>query len=127
MRHDIKIKYYPIVIFFVILSFVFVVIHLEYKKYAWYYISAYCACKECCEGYADGITASGYVLTETSKVCAAPKNIPFGTRFDIPHYGIATVEDRGKAITGDRLDIYFSDHDKAIEWGVKKLHVKRLN
>lgn len=80
-------------------------------------VTAYCGCEKCCGSYADGITASGYKLQEGSKVVAAPKNIPFGTKIYIPGYGLATVEDRGGAIKDNRIDVYFHTHKEALQWG----------
>lgn len=86
-------------------------------------VTAYCGCEQCCGIYADGITASGYKLRDGDKVIAAPKNIPFGTKIYIPSYGLATVEDRGGAITGSRLDVHFHTHKEALQWGRQKLAV----
>ena len=35
-----------------------------------------------------------------------------------------TVEDRGGAITGNRIDIYMNSHAEALAWGVKYLPVQ---
>ena len=52
----------------------------------------------------------------------------FGTRFYIPGYGYGVVEDRGSAIKGrNRLDLYFSSHQKALKWGRKKVDVRIFN
>ena len=87
-------------------------------------VTAYCGCEICCESYADGITASGYKLQNGSKVIAAPADIPFGTKIYIPGYGLATVEDRGGSIKGNRLDVYFQTHKEALEWGKQILLVE---
>ena len=34
------------------------------------------------------------------------------------------VLDRGGAIQGDRLDVFFGSHQEALEWGVRYLDVK---
>lgn len=80
-------------------------------------VTAYCGCENCCGSHADGITASGYKLQNGDKIIAAPKSIPFGTKIYIPGYGLATVEDRGGSIKGNRLDVYFQTHQEALEWG----------
>jgi len=64
---------------------------------------------------------------------AAPKSIPFGTKIDIPNYGIGTVHDRGGAIVSYsdqneeivyRFDIWLGSGDegllRALNLGVKK-------
>ncbi|RLF48212.1 MAG: peptidoglycan-binding protein, partial [Thermoplasmata archaeon] len=50
--------------------------------------------------------------------------IPFGTMIEIPGYGTVPVLDRGGAIKGDRLDVFFPTEKQALQWGVKYLDVK---
>ncbi len=89
-------------------------------------MTAYCK-NSCCTGeYADGITASGHVINDGDRFCAAPSSIPFGTEFYIDGYGIAEVLDRGGAIKGKRLDVYFDTHQEALNWGVKWIEVKNV-
>ncbi len=53
---------------------------------------------------------------------------PFGTRFYIPGYGYGVVEDRGSAIKGEkRLDLFFDSHNRALEWGRKKINVYKVD
>lgn len=86
-------------------------------------LTAYCSCSKCCNK-ADGITASGYKLKDSDhlKICAAPKNIPFHTVIHISGgwNGNVTVEDRGGAINGKRLDIYCKSHQDALQFGKKE-------
>jgi len=89
-------------------------------------VTAYCKNSCCCNGYADGITASGYKIQPNDKIIAAPDNIPFGTKIYVPGYGLAVVRDRGGSIKNNRLDMYFNTHKEAIEWGRKKLIIWRL-
>ena len=86
-------------------------------------VTAYCGCEKCCGSHADGITASGYKLQDGDKVIAAPKSFAFGTKICIPGYGLASVEDRGGAITGNRIDVYFHTHEEALQWGRRNLVV----
>ena len=86
-----------------------------------YRVSAYCPEECCCEEWADGFTASG--VPAVGKIIAAPSNIPFGTKMNIPGYGLAVVQDRGGAIKGNRLDILFPTHFLAKKWGVKMLEI----
>ena len=85
-------------------------------------VTAYCPCEKCCGQYADGITANGYKIQTGDKFCAS--DVPFGTIVEIPGYGKVPVLDRGGAIKGDRLDVYFDNHQDALNWGVKFLKVK---
>jgi len=87
-----------------------------------YRVTAYCPCEKCCGKWADGFTASG--KPAVGKIVAAPPTFPFGTRIFIPQYGQAVVQDRGGAITGNRLDVLFATHEEALQWGVKYLKVR---
>ena len=42
---------------------------------------------------------------------------------DVPGYGLAPVYDRGGAIKGNRLDLYFPTHHDALKWGARHLTV----
>ena len=90
-------------------------------------VTAYCPCTECCGPNAVGITASGKpVSANGQRFVAADRSVPFGTMLTIPGYtGGRPVEvlDRGGAIRGNRLDVYFPTHREARQWGVRKLVV----
>ena len=88
-----------------------------------YKITAYCGCAKCC-GKTDGITASGTHVT-AGRTIAAPPEIPFGTKLMINGH-IYTVEDRGGAITGKRIDIYFESHEEAERFGVQYIEVFKV-
>jgi 3D (Asp-Asp-Asp) domain-containing protein len=68
-------------------------------------------------------TASGYVLRPGDKVAAMGKKYPFGTLVMIPGYGLATVKDRGGAITDNHIDLYFEQLEDALRWGRRKVTV----
>ena len=87
-------------------------------------ITAYCPEKCCCGRYADHVTASGHMIAYGDKFIAAPKSIPFGTWIDIEGYGYAEVLDRGGAIKGNRLDVYFDTHQEALNWGIRMIEVE---
>ena len=93
-------------------------------------VTAYCPCTECCGPNARGITASGKpVSANGGRFVAADRDLPFGTLLVIPGYnnGRPTeVLDRGGAIKGNRLDVYFPTHAEALQWGVRRLTVERL-
>jgi 3D (Asp-Asp-Asp) domain-containing protein len=85
-------------------------------------VTAYCPCTKCCGENAQGITASGRdVSYNNSRFVAADTTVlPFHTKLVIPGYHSgATVEviDRGGAIKGNKLDLYFPTHEEALEWG----------
>lgn len=88
-----------------------------------YKITAYCGCAKCC-GKTDGITASGTHVT-AGRTIAAPPEIPFGTKISINGH-IYTVEDRGGAIKGKRIDIYFNTHQAALDFGVQYIEIFKV-
>ena len=88
-------------------------------------ITGYCACEICCPNTSDGITASGTKVDAQTTV-AADKSIPFGTQIYIDGLGIKTVEDRGSAVNGNHIDVYFDSHEKAKQFGVQYLQIKIL-
>ena len=89
-----------------------------------YKITAYCSCSKCC-GKSTGRTASGTKAT-AGRTVAAPSKFAFGTKLNIGGH-IYTVEDRGGAINGNKIDIYVSSHSQALQWGVKYLPVSVVN
>ena len=89
-----------------------------------YKITAYCSCSKCC-GKSTGRTASGTQATAGRTVAASSK-FAFGTKLNIGGH-IYTVEDRGGAINGNRIDIYVNSHSQALQWGVKYLPVSVAN
>ena len=85
-----------------------------------YKITAYCPCSKCC-GKATGRTASGTTATAGRTVAASSK-FAFGTKLNINGH-IYTVEDRGGAINGNKIDIFVNSHSEALQWGVRYLPV----
>ena len=85
-----------------------------------YKITAYCSCAKCC-GKTNGITAMG-TRAAAGRTVAASKKFAFGTKLNINGH-IYTVEDRGGAINGNKIDIYVNSHAEALAWGVRYLPV----
>lgn len=87
--------------------------------------SAYCSCVRCC-GKSNGITSSGAQATEWYTV-AAGSGYPIGTVIyipalaDKPNGGWFVVQDRGGAISNNRIDVYMGSHQAAINFGRKNL------
>ncbi|NUM52821.1 MAG: 3D domain-containing protein [Candidatus Hydrogenedentes bacterium] len=94
-------------------------------------VTAYCPCKKCCgwhrnwrgkavttAGYPKkvGVTASG-VKARAGTIAADTSKYPFGTQMYVPGYGYGTVQDRGGAIKGDHIDVFFKSHKEALNWG----------
>jgi len=90
-------------------------------------VTAYCPCPKCCGEYSDGKTACGHKIRPGDAFAAADRKYPFGTEMVIAGYQNAQpvkVLDRGGAIRGNRLDVFFGSHEEALEWGVKYVDVK---
>jgi 3D (Asp-Asp-Asp) domain-containing protein len=90
-------------------------------------VTAYCAGPECTGTHSPGITASGHKIQDGDVFVAADKRYPFGTEMVVPGYNNdkpVKVLDRGGAIKGDRVDVFFPTHEEALEWGVQNLDVK---
>jgi len=87
--------------------------------------TAYSPDERSCGPEARGITASGKtVWTNGMKMVAADTRIlPFGTLVSIPGYydgQPVPVLDRGGAIKGNRLDLLYPSHERALQWGRKR-------
>ena len=89
-----------------------------------YKITAYCPCRKCC-GKTNGRTASGTTATAGRTVAASSK-FAFGTKLNIGGH-VYTVEDRGGAINGNKIDIFVNTHAEALQWGVRYLSVSVVN
>ena len=87
--------------------------------------SAYCACVKCC-GKTNAITSSGAKATAWYTL-AAGKAYPIGTIIYIPSLsnkpngGWFVVQDRGGAIKNNKLDVFCSTHNEALQFGRRNL------
>ena len=87
--------------------------------------SAYCSCVKC-TGSGNGRTASGAIASSWYTL-AAGKGIPIGTIVYIPAFankpngGWFVVQDRGGAISNNRIDIYMGSHGEANAFGRRNL------
>lgn len=70
-----------------------------------------------------GITASG-TRARKGTIAADTTIFPFGTILYIEGYGYGRVEDRGGAIKGNHIDLYFNSHRQATEWGCQNKIVR---
>lgn len=70
-----------------------------------------------------GITASG-VRARQGTIAADTRYYPFGTVMWVPGYGYGVVEDRGGAIKGEKIDLWYPSRHQALKWGRKKVSVK---
>ncbi|MFJ5625226.1 ubiquitin-like domain-containing protein [Peribacillus loiseleuriae] len=82
-----------------------------------------------CNG-CSGTTATGINLKQNpnAKVIAVDPNIiPLGTKVYVEGYGYAVAADKGGAIKGHKIDVFFPSKSDAYRWGVKKVKIRVLN
>ena len=92
-------------------------------------LTAYCSCERCC-GYWATIrpldengkpivyTASGTVAQAGRTIAVDTSVISYGSNVEINGH-VYTAEDTGSGINGNRIDVYFDDHDEALVFGVQ--------
>lgn len=94
-------------------------------------LTHYCICKKCCGKSPDdpgyGITASGRKATPYVSVAVDPDVIPLGSDVlvdygdgDIKYY---RADDTGGAVKSNHIDLCVSDHQEALNLGVKTVTV----
>ncbi|MDW7616536.1 ubiquitin-like domain-containing protein [Peribacillus simplex] len=88
--------------------------------------TAYTAsCKGC-----SGVTSTGVDLKSSpgAKIIAVdPSVIPMGSKVYVEGYGYAVAADKGGAIKGNRIDVFFSSKNDAYRWGAKKVKIRVLD
>ena len=94
------------------------------NEYIAFTATGYCPCSKCC-GKSTGKTASGTTAT-AGRTVAMPSKYAFGTKIEIKGMGTYTVEDRGGAINGNKIDIFFSTHQEALNFGRRTVYLKIL-
>ena len=91
-------------------------------------LTGYCFCEICCGKWANnrpnGIVygAIGEELKEGYSIAVDPTVIPYRTEV-IMNGHIYKAQDCGGAIKGNRIDVYFSSHKDALEFGVQSAEV----
>lgn len=91
-------------------------------------LTAYCSCSLCCGKWAknrpNGIIygAIGEELKEGYSIAVDPSVIPYKTEVVINGHTYK-AQDCGGAIKGNRIDVYFEDHNDALEFGVQYAEV----
>ena len=102
----------------------------ETYGYTQFTATAYCKCTECNgrwgtdkpDGQAE--SATGAKLSEGVSIAADFSVLPPFTQVEISGMGIYTVHDCGGAIKGNRIDIYFENHEDAQAFGVQTVWVR---
>ena len=90
-------------------------------------LTAYCSCSKCCGKWASDrpvddngneivIGSTGEVLKSNYSIAVDPDIIPYGSMVIINGKEYK-AQDTGGAITGSRIDVYFSSHEEALEFG----------
>jgi 3D (Asp-Asp-Asp) domain-containing protein len=96
-------------------------------------LTAYCSCVKCCGKWAlnrpvdkNGnevvYGAIGERLKEGYSIAVDPTVISYGTEVIINGHTYK-AQDCGGAIKGNRIDVYISDHNRALEFGVEYAEV----
>ncbi|MGE5423640.1 MAG: 3D domain-containing protein [Ignavibacteriales bacterium] len=84
--------------------------------------TAYCPCDICNYPYGGQPTYIGLPLGPG--IAAVDSNIiPMGTKLYVEGYGYAIAADQGSAIKGNRIDLCFADHQKALNYGIQNVKV----
>lgn len=107
--------------------------HERHKTSLWT-ITAYCPCRKCCGKWAENrpngkvFGAYGIELQEGIS-CAAP--LPYGTVIDIEGVGEYTVMDTTadwivERYNGKIVDIYFTNHEQAVQFGKRTAKIRIL-
>jgi len=87
-------------------------------------LTAYCPCEECCGKWANnrpnGIVygAIGEELKEGYSIAVDPDVIPYKSEVTI-NGKTYKAQDCGGGIKGNEIDIYFENHDDALDFGVQ--------
>lgn len=100
-------------------------------------LTGYCSCSICCNGWANNrpvdengneivYGAIGEELKEGYSIAVDPDVIPYRTEVVI-NGNTYKAQDCGGAIKGNKIDVYFEDHDKALEFGVQYAEVFMKN
>lgn len=96
-------------------------------------LTAYCSCSKCCGKWADNrpvdengdeivVGSTGERLTANYSIAVDPKVIPYGTVVEINGHDYK-AQDCGGGIKGNRIDVYFNDHQEALKFGRQKADV----
>lgn len=91
-------------------------------------LTAYCPCEKCCGKWANNrpngvaVGAIGEELKGGYSIAVDPKVIPYRTEVIINGHTYK-AQDCGGAIKGNRIDIYFENHQDALDFGVQYAEV----
>lgn len=83
--------------------------------------TAYCPCKGCSGSWGRS-TSTGAVACANHTIAVDPSVIPYGSRVMINGV-IYTAEDRGGAVKGNHIDIFFDSHSETQHYGTRNAEV----
>ncbi|WP_202081435.1 3D domain-containing protein [Caldalkalibacillus salinus] len=66
-----------------------------------------------------GMTSSGTRASDGRTIAVDPNIIPIGTWVYIDGVGLRRAEDIGGAVRGNKIDVYFEDHNQAVSFGTR--------
>ncbi len=80
---------------------------------------------------ASAYTHTGYntscgVSPHYGVVAVDPSFIPLRSRLYVDGYGYATALDVGGSIKGNRIDLFFESYDEAVNWGIRRVKVYKI-
>lgn len=94
---------------------------LSMRKIGAFNLTAYCPCSICCDQWGappqGKKVATGVGAYEGISFAVDPNVIPYGTKLYIEGVGVGIATDCGGAIKGNRIDVYFTNHNDAREFG----------
>lgn len=101
----------------------------EYISLGEYKLTAYCACEKCCGAYALNrpTDKDGNTIVYTASMAEAKQGVTVAADTSIHPFGTVlliggneyTVQDRGGAVKGKHIDIYFDSHEEARAFGLQ--------
>ena len=83
--------------------------------------TGYCPCRACSEGWGRH-TCTGAVATAGHTIAVDPRVIPYGSKVMINGV-VYTAEDRGGAVRGNHIDIFFNTHAETRQHGTQSAEV----
>lgn len=85
-------------------------------------ITGYCCCAECCGEKEVYLTKSETIPKSRHTVAADLSILEMGTKIEIDGI-VYVVEDTGKSVKGNVIDIFFDTHEEAVRFGKQKKEV----
>lgn len=83
--------------------------------------TAYCPCRSCSEGWGRH-TCTGAIASANHTIAVDPRVIPYGSKVLI-NGTVYTAEDKGGAVKGNHIDIFFDTHGETRTYGTRSAEV----